>query len=216
MGPPREKQVALSAFALVFSELVQYQMTKIRSSAELETNLEKMGKDIGKRVLDALFYRERLTKRELTEVGILQFITTTCWKALWGKSADSLERSTERDDEYMIVDSAPLVNQFVSVPANLGALDCAAFMAGVVAGLLDGAFFAAQCTAHPRDEGGTVFLIRIGHEDKPEGGDAGRAGRRRPRGAAGGGAKSRRGKSSEPMGRRFMQTRFGSKKARTT
>jgi hypothetical protein len=172
MGPPREKQVALSAFALVFSELVQYQMTKIRSSAELEMNLEKMGTDIGKRVLDALFYRERLTKRELTEVGILQFITTTCWKALWGKSADSLERSTERDDEYMIVDGAPLVNQFVSVPANLGALDCAAFMAGVVAGLLDGAFFAAQCTAHPRDEGGTVFLIRIGHEDTPAGGDA--------------------------------------------
>ena len=36
----------------------------------------------------------------------------------------------------MIVDSAPLVNQFVSVPANLGALDCAALMAGVVAGIL--------------------------------------------------------------------------------
>ena len=95
-----------------------------------------MGKDLGKRVLDALFHRDRLTKRELTEVGILQFISTTAWKALWGKAADSLERSNEREDEYMIVDSAPLVNQFVSVPANLGALDCAALMAGVVAGIL--------------------------------------------------------------------------------
>ena len=166
------------------------QTTKIRSAAELETNLEKLGKDLGKRVLDALFHRDRLTKRELTEVGILQFISTTAWKALWGKAADSLERSTDREDEYMIVDSAPLVNQFVSVPANLGALDCAALMAGVVAGILcapsvpdaslrwraveqfrdgvtprrDGAYFAAKCTAHPREEGGTVFLIRIGHE----------------------------------------------------
>ncbi len=95
-----------------------------------------MGKDLGKRVLDALFHRDRLTKRELTEVGILQFISTTAWKALWGKAADSLERSNDREDEYMIVDSVPLVNQFVSVPANLGALDCAALMAGVVAGIL--------------------------------------------------------------------------------
>ena len=95
-----------------------------------------MGKDIGKRVLDALFHRDRSTKRELTEVGILKFISTTAWKALWGKEADSLERSNDREDEYMVVDSAPLVNQFVSVPANLGALDCAALMAGVVAGIL--------------------------------------------------------------------------------
>ena len=67
----------------------RYQTTKIRSAAELETNLEKMGKDLGKRVLDALFHRDRLTKRELTEVGILQFISTTAWKALWGKAVDS-------------------------------------------------------------------------------------------------------------------------------
>jgi hypothetical protein len=136
MGPTRDKQVALSTFSYVFSELVQYQTTKIRSAAELETNLEKMGKDLGKRVLDALFHRDRSTKRELTEVGILKFISTTAWKALWGKEADSLERSNDREDEYMIIDSAPLVNQFVSVPANLGALDCAALMAGVVAGIL--------------------------------------------------------------------------------
>ena len=32
----------------------------------------------------------------------------------------------------------------------------------------DGAYFAAKCTAHPREEGGTVFLIRIGHEDEAE------------------------------------------------
>ena len=106
-----------------------------------------MGKDIGKRVLDALFHRDRLTKRELTEVGILKFISTTAWKALWGKEADSLERSNDREDEYMIIDSAPLVNQFVSVPANLGALDCAALMAGVVAGLLDAAERASLVTA---------------------------------------------------------------------
>ena len=48
VGPTRDKQVALSTFSYVFSELVQYQTTKIRSAAELETNLEKLGKDLGK------------------------------------------------------------------------------------------------------------------------------------------------------------------------
>ena len=110
-----------------------------------------MGKDLGKRVLDALFHRDRLTKRELTEVGILQFISTTAWKALWGKAADSLERSNDREDEYMIIDSAPLVNQFVSVPANLGALDCAALMAGVVAGILGALPCENQNSHHRRD-----------------------------------------------------------------
>ena len=32
----------------------------------------------------------------------------------------------------------------------------------------DGAYFAAKCTAHPREEGGTVFLIRIGHDEASE------------------------------------------------
>ena len=32
----------------------------------------------------------------------------------------------------------------------------------------DGAYFAAKCTAHPREEGGTVFLIRIGHDEAEE------------------------------------------------
>ena len=31
-----------------------------------------------------------------------------------------------------------------------------------------GAYFAAKCTAHPREEGGTVFLIRIGHDEAEE------------------------------------------------
>ena len=41
-------------------------------------------------------------------------------------------------------------------------------MAGVIAGILDASYFAAKCTAHPREEGGTVFLIRIGHDDESE------------------------------------------------
>lgn len=37
--------------------------------------------------------------------------------------------------------SQPMTNSFVSVPADLGQLNCAALVAGVIAGVLDGASF---------------------------------------------------------------------------
>ncbi|RYY87227.1 hypothetical protein EON63_04345 [archaeon] len=41
----------------------------------------------------------------------------------------------------MIHESAPLVNTYISVPGDMGALTCAAFCAGIVAGALDAARF---------------------------------------------------------------------------
>ena len=36
------------------------------------------------------------------------------WRALFGRTADSLEKGTGADDEYMISDKAILVNRFIS------------------------------------------------------------------------------------------------------
>jgi hypothetical protein len=137
----RERQVSLSALAFLFSELVQYQTIKIRSANDLEWELEQIGRTIGTRVVELLSYRDRQTRRELSVIGILQFISTTCWKALLGKAADSLERSTENENEYMVHDSEPLTNRFVSVPHRLGQLNCASYIAGITAGILDSANF---------------------------------------------------------------------------
>lgn len=41
----------------------------------------------------------------------------------------------------MVNESDPLVNKFISVPRDLGALNCAAFVAGVIKGVLDAAGF---------------------------------------------------------------------------
>lgn len=41
----------------------------------------------------------------------------------------------------MIHESAPVTNAFVSVPADMGQLNCAAFLAGIIAGVLDSARF---------------------------------------------------------------------------
>lgn len=101
-------------------------------------------------------FRERSSKRETKLLGILSFVYSTVWKVLFGKQADSLEKSTEQDDECilscpliytlsqeqdMISDNAILVNKFISTPKDLGGLNCAAFVAGIVEGILDGAEF---------------------------------------------------------------------------
>lgn len=47
----------------------------------------------------------------------------------------------------MISDSNLFVNKFISVPKDMGGLNCAAFVAGIVKGVLDGAGFPARRAA---------------------------------------------------------------------
>jgi hypothetical protein len=81
-------------------------------------------------------------------MNILQFVSTHVWKALFGKAADSLERSIDHADEFMIVDYEPITSTFVSVPSDFGQLSVDAYMSGIVAGVLSGAGFSARVTAH--------------------------------------------------------------------
>lgn len=139
-----EQYVSLSAFAHLFAELVQYQSMRIRTAVDLEHRLEECGQSVGLRVLELVNHRERQVRHETEIVGALQFVSSHCWKALFGKVADSLERSTENENEYMIYETAPVTNQYISVPPDLGHLNCAAYIAGVVAGILHGANFVSE------------------------------------------------------------------------
>jgi hypothetical protein len=117
-------------------------------------------------------------------LALLQLITTTLWKALFGRPADALERSASDPREYMISDNEPLVNAYVSVPREMSQLNCAAFVAGVIEGVCDGAGFktvsvgahwAVDPSAAAADKaeagavdrmwpGKTVFLLRFADE----------------------------------------------------
>ena len=103
--------------------------------------LEDAGYGVGHRVLELLAFRERQYKRETKLIGVLQFVSSTVWKALFNKVADSLERSTENEDEYMIHEREPITNAFVSAPADMSQLNCAAYIAGIISGVLNGASF---------------------------------------------------------------------------
>lgn len=112
----------------------------------LVRRLEEAGKEVGARMLELLSYRDKSNRREIRLQGILQFINTNVWRCLFGKSADSLE--IYDDDEYVISDRTLLVNRFISVPKDLGDLNCAAFAAGIVKGVLEDAGFPAEVSAY--------------------------------------------------------------------
>eukprot|EP00474_Spongospora_subterranea_P000712 CRZ01170.1 hypothetical protein [Spongospora subterranea] len=174
--------VSLSSLSLLFSEMVQYGLGKVSATAELEFRLSAMGERVGSRALDlfacrgepdtlnagALMRRTRnritkpTRKRLLDVVSILTFIHTNIWQGLFDHTADRLEKSTERADEYYIYDSKVIVNRFISVPKEMGSLNCAAFVAGVIKGILDAADFPATVNAHYKsdeDRFTTIFVI---------------------------------------------------------
>ena len=76
--------------------------------SELERRLEATGYGVGLRVLELLAYRSREYRRETKLMNALQFVSTTVWKSLFGKAADSLERSIDHTDEFMIIDYTPI------------------------------------------------------------------------------------------------------------
>ncbi|KDO16832.1 hypothetical protein SPRG_17682 [Saprolegnia parasitica CBS 223.65] len=66
----------------------------------------------------------------------------------------------------MIHELDPLTNKFISVPVDMGQLNCAAYIAGVIRGILDSAGFYSQVEAHTVDVGNgqpdkTVFLVKF-------------------------------------------------------
>jgi hypothetical protein len=147
------------------------------------------GYPIGLRLLDLLLWREQhaasggssiigggsssaaaaaAAQRPTRVLALLQFITAPLWRQLFARPADALERSRERDDEYMISDNEPVVNAYISVPRDMSQLNCAAFVAGIIEGVCDGAGFGARVTAHSVASelwpARTVFLLKFAPE----------------------------------------------------
>jgi len=126
--------VSLSAFAYLFSELVQYHQNKVTSISDLERRLEEAGYDVGLKAVELAAFRSKEYKRETRLMSILHFVSGTIWKSLFGRAADSLERSIDNDDEYMIVDYMPITSSYISVPSDLGQLSVDSYISGIISG----------------------------------------------------------------------------------
>ncbi|KAK6593293.1 trafficking protein particle complex subunit 5 [Botrytis cinerea] len=148
----KTQELSQASFAYLFGEMVSYAQRRVTGIQDLEKRLNVQGHPIGLKLLDLLLYREppRTQTRPLNIIALLQFITTVLWRHLFSRPADALEKSSNPDtpEEYMISDNEPLVNQYISVPKEMNQLNCAAFVAGIIEGVCDGAGFPARVTAH--------------------------------------------------------------------
>ncbi|KAJ3099056.1 TRAPP subunit trs31 [Phlyctochytrium planicorne] len=148
LNKTKASEVSLGSFAFLFSEMVQYAQKRVGGISDLEKKLSDYGYRVGVRILELTMWRDKNAKRETRVLGILYFINTTIWKVLFGKAADSLQKSTDSDDEYMIIDNDPILNRFISIPKELSSLNTGAFIAGVIEAVLDGSHFTARVSAH--------------------------------------------------------------------
>nr|CAG4645223.1 EOG090X0H7V [Leptodora kindtii] len=154
-----KNEVSLNAFALLFSEMVQYCQNRASTVPELQAKLSEMGQHVGVRMLDLLTVREKAGKREIKLLQMLIFIKSTVWKNLFGKEADKLEHANDDERTYYLIEKETLVNRFISVPKDKGNLNCAAFGAGVIEGILNASNFPAKVTAHWHK--GTTYMIKF-------------------------------------------------------
>ena len=186
-------------------EMISYAQRRVKGIQDLERRLNEQGYNLGIRALDLLLYRATTTGagasgagnsasnsltgsggagsagaypvRPLRILALLNLLTTRLYPMLFTRPADGLEQSTTSANEYMIIDNSPLTNMYVSVPKEMSQLSVAAYIAGVIEGVADGAGFGCKVSAHNVNtnnagkDGGegkdevwpnkTVFLIRF-------------------------------------------------------
>ncbi|AET39570.1 TRAPP subunit TRS31 Ecym_4534 [Eremothecium cymbalariae DBVPG len=177
----KNKQVSLSAFTFLFQEMVAQQRDSSKTVVEIEGKLNALGYTIGIRLIELLNFREsvpakvsqsdsqdsvassipNMKKRPLKILDILQYIHSNLWKYLFDKPSDDLVKSSERDNEYMIVDNEPQWTQFIYGTS----IQCESFTGGIIEGVLDHAGFPCRVTVHTDPEGvfdqRTVYLIQF-------------------------------------------------------
>uniref|UniRef100_H0XQ40 Trafficking protein particle complex subunit 5 n=1 Tax=Otolemur garnettii TaxID=30611 RepID=H0XQ40_OTOGA len=151
-------KVSLSAFALLFSELVQHCQSCVFLVAELQVHLAALGRQVGAHVLDALVASEKGAQRETKVLGALLLVKGAMWKA-FGKEANKLEQANDDACTFYIIGRQPLINTYISVPKEDSRFNCAGFTAGIVEAMLTHSGFPAKVTARWHKD--TTLMIKF-------------------------------------------------------
>lgn len=154
-------------------EMVTYAQKKIKSVSDFEKKLNEQGYPLGMKLGDLLLYRSSPAgsstssstpaARPLRILPMLTLINNKLYPMLFSRPADSLEQDTQDPSKYMIIDNTPLTNTYISVPKEMSQLSVAAFIAGIIEGVCDGAGFECKVSAHNQGTdvwpNRTVFLV---------------------------------------------------------
>lgn len=92
--------VNASATRFLYAEIIRYHQSKVSGIDEFEQRLKNTGKEIGYRLFNSMTSRieTKKTGSAFRLIDVIYFVNTDLWTALFGKSADSLEKNTEREE----------------------------------------------------------------------------------------------------------------------
>lgn len=170
-------QISLSSLSFLFMQIIRLNLNNSNSLSTLERKLNNLGYSIGLKYLDLTSLRLNAInpsssksaslnqKRCISILEILNFLTTSLWPSLFDKKADSLEKSKDHANQFMIIDNDPCMSRFISLPKDYQSLNTEAIVAGIIEGALDTAYFSCEVSAHsvPLENypQRTVYLIKF-------------------------------------------------------
>lgn len=99
----RQHTLPASTFGALFAEIVAYFWDRADHLGNVTDRLTKLGHDIGMRYIELIMARASPGLREPHVEKMLQFISSTAWKHLFGKPGDGLEKSTEHENSCKFV-----------------------------------------------------------------------------------------------------------------
>lgn len=154
--------VSASAFAYLFSTIVQKSESKTSNYDDFCERLSSLGVHVGLRMLELTAYREggsNFKREDKSLIAILTYITKVLWKVWFGKVADQLLKKD--DGSFLIVESEPITNTFVS-PRKGSSVNVAVFIGGIIQGVLEssGNTVNVQSLFGGKDNLQTVFVIK--------------------------------------------------------
>lgn len=179
----KENKVSLSSYAFLFQSIISYHRDSSKNVQEIERKLNALGYNIGIRLTELLNFRDsvpaktgsssienvasaitNMKRRHLKILETLQYIHLTVWQYLFSRPSNDLVKSSERDNEYMIIDNEPTLSQFIQHTS----VQCESLTCGIIEGFLDMAGFSCHVTSHFVEEDGfanrTVYLIQFDKE----------------------------------------------------
>lgn len=170
-------EISISSLCFLFMQIVSINLKNSKSLIELERKLNNLGYTVGCKYLELSSLRvnftnnisstgkSNLSKRNIRLIDNLQYIISTIWLNLFDKEADSLEKSSDHNNQFMIIDTNPIMTKYIGLPKEYENLNCEAFVAGIIEGILDISYFKCEVSAHnvPRDTfpNRTVYLIKF-------------------------------------------------------
>ncbi len=139
-----KKEIPISLFSFLLAEMISY--IKKKEIKDLEYEMNCFGYPIGEKILELASFRESDFKRETKLVNVLVYVSKKLWKYLFNKEADAVEGSSEKNNEFRIIEASPITNKFIPCK-NENEFNPSNFIGGIIEGYLCSAGFLCKVSS---------------------------------------------------------------------